>query len=150
MRTKKWAVLVAAMLLIAMASIAASEAIDSLPEMYYNPDGGTTYHLNKKCPAIFAVRYLFRVTDDRLHALLRGKGEICVTCANGFELPKVEKTGKIASDLYYNPDGGTMYHGDPECNGVNEKYLPLKPLTIAMRVHAPFSALKPCSCAYVD
>ena len=28
--------------------------------------------------------------------------------------------------LYYNPDGGSKYHVDPNCKSTNERYLPLK------------------------
>ena len=37
-------------------------------------------------------------------------------------------TAAVSGDtvLYYNPDGGSMYHADPNCSSINKKYTPLK------------------------
>ena len=37
-------------------------------------------------------------------------------------------TAVVSGDtvLYYNPDGGSMYHADPNCSSINKKYTPLK------------------------
>jgi len=46
--------------------------------------------------------------------------------------------------LYYNPNGGKYYHADPECEAVNEKYLPMATFTYGEINDAPYSALTPC------
>ena len=48
--------------------------------------------------------------------------------------------------LYYNPDGGSYYHRDPNCKKINPKYTPLKgQFTFADLKNGEHSDLKPCS-----
>lgn len=48
--------------------------------------------------------------------------------------------------LYYNPDGGSYYHADPECALVGEKYRPLKgSFTYSHISDDAFKSLLPCS-----
>lgn len=50
-----------------------------------------------------------------------------------------------ATKLYYNPDGGSYYHIDPNCSTVGSKYKPLKGVfTYAERGTGKHSKLKPC------
>ncbi len=50
--------------------------------------------------------------------------------------------------LYYNPNGGSYYHSDPNCPDVKAKYLPLTPFTYAQLDQAPFDSLTRCpACA---
>lgn len=51
----------------------------------------------------------------------------------------------MSTPVYYNPDGGKNYHGDQNCGGVKERYLPLSVLTAADLYIAPFDTLTPCS-----
>ena len=46
--------------------------------------------------------------------------------------------------LYYNADGGSYYHADPECSAVNAKYLPMASFTYGELGMAPYSSLLPC------
>ena len=46
--------------------------------------------------------------------------------------------------MYYNPDGGTMYHTDANCQSVRSRYLPLTAITYGDLSRYPFTALKPC------
>ncbi len=46
--------------------------------------------------------------------------------------------------LYYNANGGTYYHADPECNAVNAKYLPMATFTYGELGNAPYNQLRPC------
>ena len=47
--------------------------------------------------------------------------------------------------LYYNKDGGKMYHSDPNCPSVASKYRPLKgTFTYGDINKSPYSKLKPC------
>lgn len=47
--------------------------------------------------------------------------------------------------LYYNTRGGSLYHVDPNCKAVDEKYLPLDGQFTYEHLHsAPYSSLKPC------
>ena len=48
--------------------------------------------------------------------------------------------------LYYNPDGGELYHLDPNCRIINQRYLPLKGhFTFSQINDSPYSGLKPCN-----
>ena len=48
--------------------------------------------------------------------------------------------------LYYNPDGGELYHLDQNCRIINARYLPLKGhFTYGQINDSPYSELKPCN-----
>ena len=48
--------------------------------------------------------------------------------------------------LYYNPDGGTKYHLDPNCKSTHEKFLPFKGhFTYAEVNDEPYASLSPCN-----
>ncbi len=50
-----------------------------------------------------------------------------------------------STKLYYNPDGGSYYHIDPNCSAVGSKYKPLKgTFTYGERGSGKYSKLKPC------
>lgn len=54
---------------------------------------------------------------------------------------------KIPDDdtpLYYNPNGGSMYHSIANCPGVKEKFRPLTAFTYGELEETPFSKLKMC------
>ncbi|MBR5961998.1 MAG: hypothetical protein IKZ98_13525 [Clostridia bacterium] len=58
-----------------------------------------------------------------------------------------ETAGGITGDtvLYYNPDGGSMYHLDPNCRRVNEKFIPLQGSFLYADVNDPqYQELEPC------
>ena len=46
--------------------------------------------------------------------------------------------------LYYNPNGGSMYHAVAECSSVKKKYLPLTHFTYGELDDAPYSRLTIC------
>ena len=46
--------------------------------------------------------------------------------------------------LYYNADGGSYYHADPQCEAVNEKYLPMTSFTYGQLGDSPYNSLLPC------
>lgn len=46
--------------------------------------------------------------------------------------------------LYYNSDGGRMYHADKECYTVDKEYLPLASFTYNQLTKSPYNKLKPC------
>ena len=51
-----------------------------------------------------------------------------------------------ATVLYYNPDGGTKYHLDPNCKSTHEKYLPMKGHFKYSEVNDPkYANLSPCN-----
>lgn len=55
-------------------------------------------------------------------------------------------TGTPNTVLYYNPDGGTMYHLDPECRRIDKKYLPLKGTFYYSQLgEAPYNEKVPCN-----
>ena len=62
--------------------------------------------------------------------------------------PEPTETPGTASNtiLYYNPDGGTKYHSDPNCKSIHAKYLPLKgTFTYAQINDDTYKDLKPCN-----
>lgn len=56
------------------------------------------------------------------------------------------KLRETAADeaMYYNPDGGTMYHTDAYCSGVRSAYLPLTQITYGDLNRYPYTSLTPC------
>ena len=46
--------------------------------------------------------------------------------------------------MYYNPDGGEMYHTDAYCPSVRDRYLPLTELSYGRLTRYPFTELTPC------
>ena len=49
-----------------------------------------------------------------------------------------------STKLYYNANGGTYYHIDPNCSAVNPKYLPMASFLYSELDEAPYSSLQPC------
>lgn len=47
--------------------------------------------------------------------------------------------------LYYNPNGGTRYHINPDCPDVGEKYKPMATFTFGQINDSPYSSLSPCN-----
>ena len=47
--------------------------------------------------------------------------------------------------VYYNPDGGKMYHADPYCSSVKERYLPLQEIPYEALDEGDFASLTACS-----
>lgn len=60
--------------------------------------------------------------------------------------PRMTVTPIPAPDtkLYYNANGGTYYHIDPNCSAVNPKYLPMASFLYSELDSAPYSSLTPC------
>lgn len=55
-------------------------------------------------------------------------------------------TGSPSLTLYYNPDGGSLYHIDANCMKVGSKYKPLKGKFLFSQLNdAPYSELEQCS-----
>ena len=60
--------------------------------------------------------------------------------------PTQEPAASPNTVLYYNPDGGSMYHADPNCKSVHAKYLPLKGhFTYAEVNDGKYAELYPCN-----
>ena len=59
--------------------------------------------------------------------------------------PTPTPTPSKKTKLYYNKDGGKLYHSDPNCPSVASKYRPLKgTFTYGDINKSPYSKLKPC------
>ena len=67
--------------------------------------------------------------------------KIIVWDDDGRRLPVTD--GK--TPMYYNPDGGKMFHADQYCPGVKDRYLPLTETTYSGLRRYPHTALTPCS-----
>lgn len=59
----------------------------------------------------------------------------------GRPLPYPEEGTKV----YYNPDGGKMYHADPYCSSVKERYLPLTEIAYEALDESEYAELTACS-----
>lgn len=46
---------------------------------------------------------------------------------------------------YYNPEGGTMYHGEQNCSGVKKRWLPLTAFTYGELEDEPFKGFTACT-----
>ncbi len=65
--------------------------------------------------------------------------------------PEVTATPAPKTKLYYNDDGGTFYHADPQCPKVNAKYLPMVSFYYKDLNTTKFKNLLPCpSCHAPD
>lgn len=60
--------------------------------------------------------------------------------------PRTTVTPKPADEttLYYNPNGGKLYHAVPDCPSVNKKFLPLTPFTFGQLKDEPYKSLIFC------
>ncbi len=54
-------------------------------------------------------------------------------------------TGTPETILYYNANGGEMYHLDPDCQSVGKKYKPMAQFMFVDLNQSPYSALRPCN-----
>ncbi len=54
-------------------------------------------------------------------------------------------TGTPSTVLYYNANGGSMYHLDPDCSSVGKKYKPMASFMFVDLDKAPYNALRPCN-----
>ena len=54
-------------------------------------------------------------------------------------------TGTPETILYYNANGGSKYHLDPECSSVGKKYLPMTSFMFVDLDQSPYSSLSPCN-----
>ena len=74
--------------------------------------------------------------------------EVISTTKGTNEMPTqpVLHTAQAATVLYYNPDGGSYYHIDPNCGKINARYLPLKGQFLYSQLNdAPYSELDNCT-----
>ncbi len=59
--------------------------------------------------------------------------------------PPTPQPAEASMVLYYNPDGGTFYHADPNCPSVDEKYRPLSGTFTYGQINEPaYANLKVC------
>lgn len=54
-------------------------------------------------------------------------------------------TGNPSTVLYYNANGGVMYHLDPDCPDVGKKYKPMTSFMYTDLNKAPYKSLRPCT-----
>jgi hypothetical protein len=63
---------------------------------------------------------------------------------NATATPEVTATPAPRTKLYYNADGGTFYHADPQCKKVNAKFLPMTSFYYKDLNTTKFKNLLPC------
>lgn len=79
-------------------------------------------------------------------SLQSNEQESTATPTNAKATQPVLNTGHPDLILYYNPDGGTKYHIDPNCTSTNKKYLPFSGSFKYSQINdEPYSELKQCS-----
>ena len=49
-----------------------------------------------------------------------------------------------STPVYFNPDGGSYFHADPQCSTVNKKYRPLATISLADIFTPTYASLDPC------
>jgi hypothetical protein len=54
-------------------------------------------------------------------------------------------TGTPSTILYYNANGGSMYHLDGDCSKVGKQYKPMSQFLFSQLGEAPYNALRPCN-----
>lgn len=54
-------------------------------------------------------------------------------------------TGTPSTILYYNANGGSMYHLDGDCQKVGKQYKPMAQFLFSQLGEAPYNALRPCN-----
>jgi len=54
-------------------------------------------------------------------------------------------TGTPTTVLYYNANGGSMYHLDPDCPSVGKRYKPMASFMFTELSMAPYKELRPCN-----
>ena len=54
-------------------------------------------------------------------------------------------TGTPSTILYYNANGGSMYHLDPDCPSVGKKYKPMAQFMFTQLGQSPYNSLRPCN-----
>ena len=134
------------------------DLLHMVPEVYYgenvgvNPDGTGDFSICERALGSRAshgcIRVQRKANDDGYnHTWLWNNlmGEknikIIVWDDDGRRLPETD--GK--TPMYYNPDGGRMFHADQYCPGVKDRYLPLTATTYGELRRYPFTELKPCA-----
>lgn len=50
----------------------------------------------------------------------------------------------LSQPVYYNPDGGSYFHSDQNCDSVRSQYLPLTEITLGDLLTPPYDELTPC------
>ena len=72
--------------------------------------------------------------------------ESTATPTNALPTQPVLNTSNPSLVLYYNPDGGTKYHIDPNCSSLAQRYRPLTASFLWSQINdAPYSTLEQCS-----
>ena len=102
-------------------------------------------------PQLYAFDVIMLKEDDVWYVdprSLTSNETVQTTKAQTNEMPTqpVLNTGTPGMILYYNPDGGSYYHADPNCYKIDKKYLPLKGQFLYSQLNdAPYSELKNCT-----
>ena len=134
------------------------DLLHMVPEVYYgenvgvNPDGTGDFSICEQALGSRAshgcIRVQRKANDDGYnHTWLWNNlmGEknikIIVWDDDGRRLPQTP----AKTPMYYNPDGGRMFHADQYCPGVKDRYLPLTATTYGELRRYPFTELKPCA-----
>ena len=89
-----------------------------------------TKNISGRSPEILSFNVIMVKEDGEWYVDPRSltSNEVISTTKATNEMPTqpVLHTGTAETVLYYNPDGGQMYHIDPYCGKINSRYLPLQ------------------------
>ena len=121
---------------------------ESASPLYFNPDGGSCYHMDENCPSVSSDALpLTPILDADLTAEPYAHLSPCPVCVAEAicEGPSTAVSAVKASDaLYFNPDGGSRYHSDSLCPAVSARYLPLTLIPDADLTVEPYTRLTAC------
>lgn len=106
---------------------------------------------NGQTPRNYLMQVLMMRVNDQWYvdpASLESDQEVHDTSVTA--VPQVTLAPSITAapsmQLYFNPDGGVLYHKDPNCSRVSPQYLPLSGVFIYSQINdAPYSHLQPCT-----
>ena len=107
-------------------------------------------HITGRQPDVLAFDIVMLKEDGQWYVDPRSlaSNEVVSTTKATNEMPTqpVLNTAQADTVLYYNPDGGSKYHIDPECGSTNKRYLPMRGQFLFSQINdAPYSELENCT-----
>ena len=107
-------------------------------------------HISTRQPEVLAFDIVMLKENGQWYVDPRSlaSNEVVSTTKATNEMPTqpVLNTAHADTILYYNPDGGSKYHIDPECGSTNKRYLPLRGQFLFSQINdAPYKELENCT-----
>ena len=106
---------------------------------------------NGQTPRSYLMQVLMMRVNDQWYVdpnSLTSEQEVADSSVTGIPVVTIAPaiTALPSQQLFYNPEGGSKYHLDPNCKSVNPKYQPLQGSFVYSQINdAQFSNLEPCT-----